>query len=81
MDVNLPAGNDDLARWQDALATREDVTIDVYPSLTHLFAGEGRSSPAEYEPTQHVDPHVITDIASLPTINNDPASPVDGETA
>jgi hypothetical protein len=57
--------DDDLARWQEALAGREDVTIRVYPSLNHLFTpGEGPSSPAEYEPAQHVDATVVSDIAS-----------------
>jgi dienelactone hydrolase len=56
---------DDLARWQAALADRPEVTIRVYPELNHLFApGSGPSSPAEYEPAQHVDPTVITDVVS-----------------
>jgi dienelactone hydrolase len=55
---------DDLARWQAALVDRPEVTIRVYPALNHLFApGSGRSSPAEYEPAQHVDATVIGDIA------------------
>lgn len=57
--------DDDLARWQTALADRTDVTIRVYPELNHLFApGSGLSSPAEYEPAQHVDATVVGDIAS-----------------
>ena len=56
---------DDLARWEAALDGRPGVTIRVYPDLNHLFApGSGLSSPAEYEPAQHVDPTVIDDIAS-----------------
>lgn len=56
---------DDLARWQAGLADRPDVTIRVYPSLNHLFfPGTGRSTPAEYEPAQHVDRAVVADIAS-----------------
>ncbi len=56
---------DDLARWQAALADHAGVTIEVYPELNHLFApGSGPSSPAEYEPAQHVDATVIADIAS-----------------
>jgi uncharacterized protein len=55
---------DDLARWRAALDGRREVTIKVYPEFNHLFmAGSGPSSPAEYEPAQHVDPAVITDIA------------------
>jgi hypothetical protein len=56
---------DDLALWQAALSGRPEVTIRVYPELNHLFApGSGPSSPAEYEPAQHVDAAVITDVAS-----------------
>ena len=56
---------DDLSRWQAALAARPDVTIRVYPADNHLFfPGEGPSSPAEYEPAQHVDPAVVADIAA-----------------
>jgi uncharacterized protein len=55
---------DDLAGWQAGLAGRPDVTIRVYDADNHLFfPGTGRSAPAEYEPAQHVDPAVITDIA------------------
>jgi uncharacterized protein len=57
--------DDDLARWQEALAEREKVTIRIYPSLNHLFTpGEGPPSPAEYEPAQHIDATVITDITN-----------------
>ena len=57
--------DDDLARWRAALDGRPDVTIRVYPDFNHLFvAGSGPSTPAEYEPAQHVDPAVITDIAA-----------------
>jgi dienelactone hydrolase len=56
--------DEDLARWTAALHGRPDVTTRIYPGLNHLFvAGSGPSSPAEYEPAQHVDPAVITDIA------------------
>lgn len=55
---------DDLARWRSALEGRAGVTIRVYPALNHLFApGSGPSSPAEYEPAQHVDAGVVGDIA------------------
>jgi dienelactone hydrolase len=54
---------DDLSRWQAALDGRPDVTIRVYPADNHLFfPGEGPSTPAEYEPAQHVDPAVVADI-------------------
>ncbi|HEX4520270.1 MAG TPA: alpha/beta fold hydrolase [Gaiellaceae bacterium] len=64
--------DDDLTRWQTALAGREDVRIRVYPSLNHLFTpGQGPSSPAEYEPEQHVDQTVISDITDwLDTTDN-----------
>ena len=56
---------DDLALWQAALSDHRDVTIQVYPELNHLFApGSGPSSPAEYEPAQHVDATVIADVAN-----------------
>jgi uncharacterized protein len=55
---------DDLARWKAALDGRAGVTIRVYPDLNHLFApGSGPSSPAEYEPAQHVEPIVVDDTA------------------
>jgi hypothetical protein len=56
---------EDLAGWQAGLAGRPDVTIRVYDADNHLFVpGSGPSSPAEYEPAQHVDPAVIADIAT-----------------
>jgi len=55
---------DDLGRWKAGLAGRPAVTVRVYPSDNHLFfPGSGPSSPAEYEPAQHVDPAVVADIA------------------
>jgi len=55
---------DDLSRWQKALDGRPDVTIQVYPADNHLFfPGEGPSTPAEYEPAQHMDPAVVAGIA------------------
>lgn len=55
---------DDLARWEASLDGRPDVTIRVYNNDNHLFfRGTGKSSPAEYEPPQHVDPAVVADIA------------------
>ncbi len=56
---------DDLVRWQAGLAGRPHVTIRVYDADNHLFfPGAGPSSPAEYEPAQHMDPAVVADIAS-----------------
>ena len=56
---------DDLSLWRAALNGRPDVTIRVYDADNHLFfPGSGPSSPAEYEPAQHVDPEVVAAIAS-----------------
>ena len=55
---------DDLERWKAALGDRAEVTIRVYPDLNHLLTpGRGPSSPAEYEPAQHVYGGVIEYIA------------------
>ncbi|SDK60099.1 alpha/beta hydrolase [Nonomuraea jiangxiensis] len=56
---------DDLSRWRDGLAGRPDVTIRVHDAGNHLFfSGAGPSKPSEYESAQHVDPAVVTDIAT-----------------
>ena len=55
----------DLQGWRDALAERSDVTIQSYHTLNHLFmAGEGKSTPSEYERPGHVAAFVIDDIAN-----------------
>jgi len=55
---------EDLARWQTGLAHRRDVTIRVYDADDHMFfRGEGPSTPAGYEPPQHVDAAVVANIA------------------
>ena len=55
---------DDLSRWQAALAARPDVTIKVFEADNHLFfPGTGASTPAEYEPAQHLDPEVVAAVA------------------
>jgi uncharacterized protein len=65
---------DDLSRWQAALNGRPDVTVRVYEADNHLFfPGSGPSSPAEYEPAQHMDPGVVAEIAAWLTL--DPAQP------
>jgi uncharacterized protein len=57
--------NDDLAAWQTGLADRDGVTIRIYDHDDHLFfTGTGPSSPAEYEPAQHVDATVVDEIAT-----------------
>ena len=56
--------DDDLARWKAGLADRPDVTIRIHPADNHLFfPGSGRSTPAEYEPAQHMDAAVVAEIA------------------
>ena len=56
---------DDLSRWRAALDGRPNVTFRVYEADNHLFfPGSGPSSPAEYEPAQHVDPEVVAGIAA-----------------
>jgi len=52
---------DDLAIWQAGLS---EATYRIYEYDNHFFfTGNGRSTPAEYEPAQHMDPAVINDIA------------------
>jgi len=55
----------DFPAWQKALAGKKGDKLVVWPKLTHLLtAGEGPSTPAEYEkPGMHVDEQVITDLA------------------
>jgi uncharacterized protein len=56
---------DDLKRWQEGLAHRNDITFRIYPADNHyFFPGAGPSSPDEYAPPQHVDHRVITDISA-----------------
>lgn len=56
---------DDLPGWRAGLAGRPGVTIRVYDADNHMFfPGSGPSTPAEYEPAQHMDEAVVTDIAS-----------------
>ena len=55
---------DDLARWRTGLAGKPAVTVRVHAADNHLFfPGTGRSTPADYDPPQHVDPVVVADIA------------------
>lgn len=56
---------DELSRWRDGLAESPGVTIKIYDADDHMFfSGSGPSTPAKYEPAQHMDPEVITDIAN-----------------
>ena len=55
----------DFALWQAGLAGRDTVTFHLYPALDHLFlAGEGPSSPEEYQTPSHVSADVIHDIVA-----------------
>jgi dienelactone hydrolase len=50
--------------WQLSLSSRKDVTFKSYPHLNHLFmAGEGKSTPEEYQTPRNVAVMVIYDIA------------------
>jgi hypothetical protein len=41
------------------------VTIRVYDADNHLFCpGTSPPKPSEYEPSQHVDPAVVAEVAS-----------------
>jgi dienelactone hydrolase len=56
---------DDLSRWKAGVGHHADVTIRIYDADNHLFfPGVGPSTPAEYEPAQHLDPAVVADIAA-----------------
>jgi uncharacterized protein len=56
---------EDLPRWKEGLGQRPEVTIRIYDADNHLFfSGTGPSTPAEYDPAQHVDPSVVADIAA-----------------
>ena len=55
----------DFEGWQAALGSLPSVTFKLYPDLNHLFmAGEGKSTPGEYETADHVAQQVIEDIAA-----------------
>jgi fermentation-respiration switch protein FrsA (DUF1100 family) len=56
---------DNFDRWKTALSGRENVTFKLYPKLNHLFiAGEGKSTPQEYEKHGSLSKNVIDDIAA-----------------
>ncbi|HEV2392453.1 MAG TPA: alpha/beta fold hydrolase [Verrucomicrobiae bacterium] len=55
----------DFDGWKAGLASKPTVTFKLYPALNHLFvAGEGKSTPAEYEKPGNLDATVIADIAA-----------------
>jgi hypothetical protein len=50
--------------WKESLGSQPNVTFKLYPKLNHLFiAGEGKSTPDEYEEPGHVAEAVVTNIA------------------
>lgn len=54
----------DFALWEERLRGRDNAKLKVLDDLNHLFvAGEGRSTPAEYQQAGHVDSAVIALIA------------------
>ncbi len=54
----------DFQHWKEALGAQPNVTFKLYPRLNHLFiAGEGKSTPGEYENPGHVAEAAVTDIA------------------
>lgn len=56
----------DFAGWTRALRGIPNATLRSYPKLNHLFvAGEGPSTPADYEKPGHVAGEVVEDIASF----------------
>lgn len=57
---------EDFESWETALATRDNVTFQLYPSLNHLFfEGEGMGNPTEdYATAGHVAAFVINDIVA-----------------
>lgn len=55
----------DFQIWQETLSERQDVTLELYPDLNHLFmTGEGPGSPQEYQEPGHVAEQVIQDIVA-----------------
>jgi len=56
---------EDFQGWQQGLASRKQVTFQLYPQLNHLFiAGEGESTPEEYLLSGHVETQVVRDLAN-----------------
>ncbi|MEN6582686.1 MAG: alpha/beta fold hydrolase [Armatimonadota bacterium] len=55
----------DFKIWKDALGSRADVMLKLYPDLNHLFmTGTGKATPAEYEKPGSVAQSVIADISN-----------------
>lgn len=55
----------DFNGWKKALANKAGVSFKTYPALSHFFMpGTGPGSPADYLKANHVEPNVVSDIAS-----------------
>jgi len=55
----------DFNMWKNALGSRTDVTLKLYPDLNHLFmTGDGKATPAEYDKPGSVSQNVISDLIS-----------------
>jgi len=56
---------EDFIGWRKALGTREDVTLELLPTLNHLFmTGAGKSTPNEYAIPGNVAEQVVDTIAA-----------------
>jgi hypothetical protein len=66
---------EDYEKWQEALASKKNAVFKLYPPLNHLFiAGQGPSTPEEYQQPGHVAETVITDIAAWLSNPSNPRS-------
>ena len=55
----------DFEGWKTALADKGNAVLKLYPDLNHLMiAGQGPSTPAEYQTEGHVSEEVVQDIAN-----------------
>lgn len=55
----------DFKIWKDALCSRNDVTLKLYPDLNHLFiTGIGKATPEDYDKPGSLAQTVIEDITS-----------------
>jgi hypothetical protein len=53
----------DFDGWKAGLGAQTNVAFRLYPNLNHQFiAGEGKSTPMEYDEPGHVEECVVTDI-------------------
>lgn len=60
--VNLKEFN----RWKLQLASKSNVSYQLYPKLNHLFLeGDGKPNPSEYNTPGHIPQYVIDDLAEF----------------